>query len=531
MSSRCKRASRDTDRVESSLANGFNQLDMSSTSLSEPRGRDPRPLRATASTPALTEIRTRSRSRDSIYAGKQLHRTHSPDAHAKPGRPAIRFPPNFEFVDNSYTPSISALELASSSSQHTARSSTEHLGEEERSSAAGSPPSSPRPLEMAQTHSAAPLPKRHPASVPAKVSRPKSPNPPGPTPVSPIHEEGDVPDTLATPKQTAFEMGPRQHVPNAPVHRPHARPAAEAALPRPAGPSQDTLSSGDGPEDEASPDRATMEVNRAVERAQERENEGSGGRSILQRWHRTSSEPQKDQDRDQDQDHGRDQDRDRGQKQEEATASGGVGANMLRRASTLLHHGIAANTQSHDAATLAEDEEDSGWRWNKSVGFDTMPDALDTASETFSFTLQAKTKGYQRSKNTRIFMCAVDNNLYSETALAWCMEQLVEDGDELVAVRVVEGEKEDLDQDLIREHAHDLMDQIAEMNDEVPGRRVRTCSSSWSLLAARYDCDKVLTHTRTRAHPPSPPAPHSTSRSRLSLNLCMGADPRQRSCE
>ncbi len=51
--------------------------------------------------------------------------------------------------------------------------------------------------------------------------------------------------------------------------------------------------------------------------------------------------------------------------------------------------------------------------WERKVGFDTMPDATETESRNFSFTLQARTKGYVRTKNTRTFMCAVDDNLYS----------------------------------------------------------------------------------------------------------------------
>lgn len=78
--------------------------------------------------------------------------------------------------------------------------------------------------------------------------------------------------------------------------------------------------------------------------------------------------------------------------------------------------------------------------YERKVGFDTMPDADDTVSHTFSFTLQARSKGYRRSNNTRTFMCAVDGNHYSERALEWLVEELCEDGDEIVALRVLEGE-------------------------------------------------------------------------------------------
>ncbi|KDN46993.1 hypothetical protein K437DRAFT_223350 [Tilletiaria anomala UBC 951] len=110
--------------------------------------------------------------------------------------------------------------------------------------------------------------------------------------------------------------------------------------------------------------------------------------------------------------------------------------------------------------------------WERKVGFDTMPDAMETESQSFSFTLQARSKGYVRTKNTRTFMCAVDNNTYSERALEWLMESLVEDGDEVVALRVLEGEADTIDQDEAREDANELMAQVVDLNEEILGRRI-----------------------------------------------------------
>lgn len=91
--------------------------------------------------------------------------------------------------------------------------------------------------------------------------------------------------------------------------------------------------------------------------------------------------------------------------------------------------------------------------WNgyeRIVGFDTMPDAEDSVSGNASYTLQVKAKGYARTKHTRTFMCAVDatESRYveladgSERALEWIMHNLVDDGDEIVAVRVLDGEQD-----------------------------------------------------------------------------------------
>jgi nucleotide-binding universal stress UspA family protein len=105
--------------------------------------------------------------------------------------------------------------------------------------------------------------------------------------------------------------------------------------------------------------------------------------------------------------------------------------------------------------------------YERKVGFDTMTDADDTPNGYFTFCLQVKSRGYTRTKNTRTFMCAVDDNTYSERALEWLMESLVSDGDEIVAVRVLEGEREEIDQEAARDEARELMASIVQLNDEV----------------------------------------------------------------
>ncbi|PWO00561.1 hypothetical protein FA09DRAFT_327980 [Tilletiopsis washingtonensis] len=115
---------------------------------------------------------------------------------------------------------------------------------------------------------------------------------------------------------------------------------------------------------------------------------------------------------------------------------------------------------------------EKGGAWERKVGFDTMPDADETVSGEFSYTLQVKSRGYRRTKNTRTFMCAFDTNAYSERALEWLMESLVEDGDEVVALRVLEGEADSIDQDEAREEARELIDSIVDLNDDVEERRI-----------------------------------------------------------
>lgn len=85
------------------------------------------------------------------------------------------------------------------------------------------------------------------------------------------------------------------------------------------------------------------------------------------------------------------------------------------------------------------------------VSFDTF---ATTSDSMFSFTLQVrladlplassnlsrfigqvKSDGYQKTRNTRVYLCAASGDESGKQALEWTLENLVEDGDELVAVR------------------------------------------------------------------------------------------------
>jgi len=56
----------------------------------------------------------------------------------------------------------------------------------------------------------------------------------------------------------------------------------------------------------------------------------------------------------------------------------------------------------------------------------------------FSFTLQVKSDGYKRSRNTRVFLCAASPDESGREALDWSLESLVQDGDELIVFRGVD---------------------------------------------------------------------------------------------
>ncbi|SAM06452.1 hypothetical protein [Absidia glauca] len=68
------------------------------------------------------------------------------------------------------------------------------------------------------------------------------------------------------------------------------------------------------------------------------------------------------------------------------------------------------------------------------VSFDTM---TDKDLPDYSFTLRGKTPGYKRTRRSRTFLVATDLASYSDHALHWTINDITDDGDELVVLRVV----------------------------------------------------------------------------------------------
>lgn len=69
------------------------------------------------------------------------------------------------------------------------------------------------------------------------------------------------------------------------------------------------------------------------------------------------------------------------------------------------------------------------------MSFDTFS---NPAASDFSLTLNRKHRDYEYTKRSRTFLCGTDTNEYSDTALEWLIDELVDDGDEVVCLRVVE---------------------------------------------------------------------------------------------
>ncbi|KAG1046407.1 hypothetical protein G6F46_001840 [Rhizopus delemar] len=92
----------------------------------------------------------------------------------------------------------------------------------------------------------------------------------------------------------------------------------------------------------------------------------------------------------------------------------------------------------------------------------------------YSFTLRAKSPGYKRTRHSRVFMIATDLANYSESALNWAIDSMMEDGDELIVLRVVtveiKNKKKDgllqAEEKVSREKANDIMKRIIDNSNQ-----------------------------------------------------------------
>ena len=102
------------------------------------------------------------------------------------------------------------------------------------------------------------------------------------------------------------------------------------------------------------------------------------------------------------------------------------------------------------------------------MSFDTFDnrDATD-----YSITLSSKHRDYAYTNHSRTFLCGTDQNDYSEFALEWLIDELVEDGDEIVCLRVIDpGSKINSDasvqQGKYKAEAYKLLEQIKAKNKD-----------------------------------------------------------------
>lgn len=123
----------------------------------------------------------------------------------------------------------------------------------------------------------------------------------------------------------------------------------------------------------------------------------------------------------------------------------------------------------------------------------------------FSFTLQVKSDGYERTPSTRVFLCASSPDDSGRHALDWAIEGLVQDGDELIVFRGIDQDDLERDHDVVRDEARDLMHRIQEQCVEVdPDRKLSIIveyiagkvTTTIDRLIALYRPDSVVVGSR-----------------------------------
>lgn len=104
--------------------------------------------------------------------------------------------------------------------------------------------------------------------------------------------------------------------------------------------------------------------------------------------------------------------------------------------------------------------------YRKSISFDTF-DNKDASTE--SFTLQYKHTNYRSTARSRTFLTGTDTNDYSEYALEWVFDDLVDDGDEIICLRVLDKDSKlastpSVVKGTYRDEAQQILDNIVKKN-------------------------------------------------------------------
>ncbi|RYP04497.1 hypothetical protein DL765_010171 [Monosporascus sp. GIB2] len=139
------------------------------------------------------------------------------------------------------------------------------------------------------------------------------------------------------------------------------------------------------------------------------------------------------------------------------------------------------------------------------VAFDNIPLGESTEHNPISFTLNVRHAGFQFNRRHRIFMVGVDDNAYSDHALQWLLDELVDDGDEIVCVRVFETQVRLADK-AYQDDAMRLMESIKAKNTQnhaislILEYAVGKLHSTFQHLIKIYSPSMLIVGTKGRSH-------------------------------
>lgn len=132
-------------------------------------------------------------------------------------------------------------------------------------------------------------------------------------------------------------------------------------------------------------------------------------------------------------------------------------------------------------------------RFERHVGFDNVPIGESSKKVPSSVVLTVKHNGYQPRRRSRTFMVGIDENPYSEYAVQWLLDELVDDGDEIICVRVIEKDMR-LTEKSYYSDAQQVMDGIMAKNGSnravafILEYAVGKLHSTFQSLVSSYEC-------------------------------------------
>ncbi|TDZ30903.1 Universal stress protein A family protein [Colletotrichum spinosum] len=129
-----------------------------------------------------------------------------------------------------------------------------------------------------------------------------------------------------------------------------------------------------------------------------------------------------------------------GKEEEEEQESKSQVPETLSRVTTMSSRASPSLDSTSGSLSTETTKTENNTTFQTHVAFDNLPLGEATKNNTISLTLNVKHTGYQAQRRSRTFMVGLDENSYSDHALQWLLDELVDDHDEIVCVRVIEKE-------------------------------------------------------------------------------------------
>lgn len=161
----------------------------------------------------------------------------------------------------------------------------------------------------------------------------------------------------------------------------------------------------------------------------------------------------------------------------------------------LRHAGTIKNIQAANMASLTED---GTHRFRKHVTFNNVQIGEPTKNNFPSYTLVVRHLGFYSKRRSRTFMVGIDDHQYSDEALQWLFDKFVEDGDEIICVRVVEKDVRQLETD------RRIADFQAEANAEVERIKAKSGDGKAISIVLEYAVGKLHSTFQRLVRSPSP---------------------------